>query len=198
LSGWTEFTAFEEKLTGDILEAGREGIIDGLYPFAEGDTTGYMVLLERGVGVFTYLAPGAIVLMTVATLFLAATLMRYSSSFGAEILPEEKSFACFRFNDQLLWVLTGGLILLAGPFPDWVKRIGANGALVMGSLFLLRGTAIWVYYLGRRITSPMMKACIVLFFFILFPPLAAGLALVLGFADIWIDVRKIGQEKGVV
>lgn len=196
LSDWAALVRFEEKLRGEILEAGRQGLSSGFYSFMGTDTTGYTQWLESGVEVFLYLAPGTVVLMTVAAFYLAATLTRSSSLKSAEQLPEEVRFADFRFNDHLLWLFSAGLLFFLAPFPVWVKRIGANAAFVMAAIVLLRGIAVWVAFLGRRHTSPLAKAGFVLAFLILLPPIAAGLAIVLGLADIWIDVRQLWKKKG--
>jgi len=198
LFGWSELAGFEEKLRAEILEAGRKGLSSGFYSYVEADTAGYLQWLESGVEVLVYLASGTIVLMAIVAFHLAATLLRSSSTKSADQFPEEVRFADFRFNDHLLWVLIGGLILCAPPFPLWVRRVGVNAAFVMGAIILVRGIAVWVVYLGKRISSPLQKAVLVMVFVILFPPVAAGLALVLGLADIWIDVRQLGQKKGAV
>jgi hypothetical protein len=196
-SNWIEFTQFEEKLTRELLEAGRESLSSGFYTLMEADISDFEWWLEGGVKAFVHLTPGFIILMTLAVFYLATTLLRGSSS-SSEKLPEEMTLAEFRFDDCLLWLFTGGLILFVAPLPSVAKQVGANAAFVMGVLTMFRGIGIWVTYLHRRISSPFAKGIILVFFFMLFPPMAAGLALVTGLADIWVDMRKLGQRKGAL
>jgi len=196
-AGWQEFTGFEEALTSKLLENGKVGIDSGLYSVFETNQGAPLEWLETFVGIFVHLYPGLLVLATVIACYLAATLLRISSNEGGS-LPKEEGLSEFRFNDQLIWLLVGGIVLFIAPLPGTIRRIGGNMAFVMGMLVMVRGVGIWVYYMGRRFASPLMKGLIVLVVFLLFPPVAAGLALVVGLTDIWLDVRNFEHGKGVV
>lgn len=196
-SGGAELTGYEEALTKELMQAASEGAAGGLSGLMAEDAEKLRSWLEYGARAFAYLSPGLTVLMTVACLFLTTSLLRRSGR-AAERLPVETPIAGFRFEDSLVWVLIFGLLLLLAPLPAWGKRLGANAALVMGILFLVRGVGIWVAAMAGRFSSPLAKGGIVICLFLLIPPIAAGLAFLSGLVDIWIDLRRRGQRKGVV
>lgn len=96
----------------------------------------------------------------------------------------------FRFDDGLVWVLllsVGALVLPVGG--ELLDRVGGNAALFLGALYLLRGAGVlmWVAAatLGTGWTAWLWGAVALLLY-----PLAAGVALLLGVSDSWVDVRE--------
>jgi hypothetical protein len=92
----------------------------------------------------------------------------------------------FRFNDHLVWVFIGGVLLLvlrAGAF----ARVGANAVVFMGALYAVRGAAVILFMSGGL----SFFGYVLLVFGMLFvPPLILTGALVVGIGDTWLDVRK--------
>jgi hypothetical protein len=92
----------------------------------------------------------------------------------------------FRFNDQLVWLFLGGLLLLvAGPGSGWT-RAGSNAVLFMGGLYALRGAAV-VLFVNGGISA---LGWVVLAFGLVFlaPVILLG-ALFIGLGDTWLDLR---------
>ncbi len=56
----------------------------------------------------------------------------------------------FRFNDQWVWLWILGLALLIVPAGAAIHRVGANAALLFGSLYVLRGLGVVVAAPGGR------------------------------------------------
>lgn len=94
----------------------------------------------------------------------------------------------FRFSDQLIWILIGGLLLFLLPVGEPAARLGENFMVFMGGLYLLRGVAILAWVAAALVTSAWTGVLWVLAAFLLYP-LVAGAALVLGLSDTWLDVR---------
>ena len=92
----------------------------------------------------------------------------------------------FRFNDQMIWVFIGGLLLLALTLGDGWTRLGHNTVLVMGALYAVRGAAVMLFLNGGLTAlGGMVLAAITL---LIAPVLVAG-ALLVGLGDTWLDVR---------
>ncbi len=101
----------------------------------------------------------------------------------------------FRFSDQLIWLLIGGLMLLVLPLGGFAFRLGENATLFMGGLYLLRGTAILMWIGAAAATSVWTAALLTLAALFLYP-FVLGTALVLGVSDTWLDLRaRLSRAK---
>jgi hypothetical protein len=101
----------------------------------------------------------------------------------------------FRFSDQLIWLLIGGLMLLVLPLGGFAFRLGENATLFMGGLYLLRGTAILMWIGAAAVTSVWTAALLTLAALFLYP-FVLGTALVLGVSDTWLDLRaRLSRAK---
>lgn len=94
----------------------------------------------------------------------------------------------FRFNDQLVWVLIAGIVLLLAGWGDAWARTGGNAVVFMGGLYALRGAAVLVFLNG----GISVFGAVALGVGMLVPVLASvilGGALVVGVGDTWFDLR---------
>lgn len=92
----------------------------------------------------------------------------------------------FRFNDQLIWILiTGCLLLILSDNEGW-SRTGANAVVFMGALYALRGAAVVVFLSGGVSLTGGILAVLGL---LLLPPLILAGALIIGLGDTWLDIR---------
>lgn len=92
----------------------------------------------------------------------------------------------FRFNDHLVWVLIGGVLLLVlrvGGF----ARVGLNAVVFMGALYTVRGAAV-IFFLSGGLS--LLGYVLLLVAIVLVPPLVPAGALVVGVGDTWLDVRR--------
>jgi hypothetical protein len=92
----------------------------------------------------------------------------------------------FRFNDQLVWILVGGLLFLVTHFGEPLGRVGANAVVFVGALCALRGTAVVVFMSGGVSLIGFFVTAVGLLFV---PKLLLGAALVIGLGDVYLDVR---------
>lgn len=92
----------------------------------------------------------------------------------------------FRFNDQLVWVFVGGLLLLVTRAGEPLGRVGANAMVFMGALFALRGAAVVVFISGGVSLVGLLVVTVGL---VLVPALVLSGALVIGIGDVYLDVR---------
>jgi hypothetical protein len=92
----------------------------------------------------------------------------------------------FRFNDQLVWVFVGGLLLLVTRAGEPLGRVGANVMVFMGALFALRGAAVVVFMSGGVSLVGLLVVTVGL---VLVPALVLSGALVIGIGDVYLDVR---------
>lgn len=96
-------------------------------------------------------------------------------------------FRAFRFNDQLVWGLVAGLGLALAPLPEAWQLLGANLLLALGTLYAVRGLAVFLAQSGR-VAGPMIVVLGLIALFLL-PFVVGGLTL-LGLADTWLDFRR--------
>jgi hypothetical protein len=105
----------------------------------------------------------------------------------------------FRFSDQLVWLLVGGLALLVLPLGGFAFRVGENAALFMAMLYLLRGIGIMIW-VGAAVLTSAWAGWLLTLAAVLLYPVAAGTAFVLGLSDTWLDLRgrlaRAGTENG--
>ncbi|MEX0979508.1 MAG: DUF2232 domain-containing protein [Gemmatimonadota bacterium] len=100
----------------------------------------------------------------------------------------------FRFNDQLVWVLIGGIVLLLWGGTDGIQRGGTNAVVFMAMLYALRGTAVAFSLSGGfSFLGYLLLGTALLF---AAPVVFAG-ALVIGLGDTWLDVRARKQATAV-
>ncbi len=92
----------------------------------------------------------------------------------------------FRFNDQLVWLFVGGLLVLVTRAGEPIARVGANAVVFMGALCALRGAAVVVFMRGGVSLIGFFVTAVGL---LLVPWLVLGGALVIGLGDIYLDVR---------
>jgi len=91
----------------------------------------------------------------------------------------------FRFNDQLVWVLILGFILLLGS-SGIAERVGINAVVFMGILYAFRGLAVMWAVLGG---SPAFLSVVLLLAFLVAAPLFLAGAFVFGLGDTWLNLR---------
>ena len=93
----------------------------------------------------------------------------------------------FRFNDHLVWVFIGGLVLLVMTWGDAQARIGANAVVFMGLLYALRGAAV-VMFLSSGLSA--FGYALVAVGLVFVPPVVLGAAMLVGIGDTWLDIRS--------
>jgi hypothetical protein len=92
----------------------------------------------------------------------------------------------FRFHDALIWVLIGGVALVALPLNAEGTRIGTNVLVFMAGLYALRGVAVLVAVLGAQsLLATGVAAALALLLY----PLVLAVAAVVGLTDTWLDIR---------
>lgn len=91
----------------------------------------------------------------------------------------------FRFNDQLVWVLIVGLVVLLGS-STLLERFGTNAVVFMGALYALRGVAVVLFLTGG--VSLFGGILFALGLLLVGPVLVTG-AFVIGLGDTWLDLR---------
>lgn len=141
--------------------------------------------MEQVARVQWLLFPGVLVLESLAALALAAWWAGRIRA--ADPLLAVRPLREFRFDDQLVWALIVGLVLVVAPFGAMASRAGANVLFVMLALYALRGAAVFVF-LSRGAVSVLTVLFAVLVTIFLYP-LVLTAAVLVGLGDTWLDVR---------
>ena len=182
--GWgqTDWLIAERFGAGSVVTAGilLSGVLDG--PLLE-----QFLLATRQAGEWrSELFPALLALQSVAALALAWWSVGRLRGGKIEWKPL-RPLRDFRFNDQLVWLLVIGLLLLLFPLGGAVARLGANALVFMGGLYALRGIAVFVFLAGKAPSLLSLVfagiAAVILY------PLVLTAALLVGLGDTWLDVR---------
>lgn len=141
------------------------------------------------------LFPALLALQSLAGLGLAwATYHRLSRQrVGAPLAPLRD----FRFNDQLVWGLIAGLVILVLPSLGSIRGLGQNLVLFFGALYAMRGLGVLAWFMAPGVFAASLAVGFVLLFapvlqfFAFFGFLTLGItALGLGVGDTWADWRS--------
>lgn len=129
------------------------------------------------------LLPSFLALQSLAGLALGVVLFQRTAR--AFVGPPLGRLKDFRFNDQFVWALAVALTILV--LPEFAEgRVAAVNLLIFaGGLFALRGMGV-IASLARPRAALAMLAILTAFAW----PFALALTLLLGLADIWLDVRR--------
>ena len=92
----------------------------------------------------------------------------------------------FRFNDHLVWLLIGGLLLVVTRWGDVMARVGANAVVFMGALYALRGAGVVMFVSGGISLLGYVLLALGLMFA---SPVVVGVAILIGIGDTWLDLR---------
>jgi hypothetical protein len=96
----------------------------------------------------------------------------------------------FRFNDHLVWVLIGGVLLLVMRWQSFTL-LGANAVVFMGALYAVRGAAVILFVSGGL---SLLGYVLLVIGVLLVPPLVLSGAVLVGIGDTWLDVRRRVSE----
>lgn len=141
--------------------------------------------MERVATVQWTLFPGVLALESLAAVGLAswwAARIR-----GGDPLLRLRPLREFRFDDQLVWVLIAGLVLVVAPLGAIVARAGYNLLFVMGGLYAVRGIGILLFLAGGSPSILMIAFALLVGIFLY--PIAVTTTVLVGLADTWLDVR---------
>lgn len=188
-SGWER----TEALVRERIDEGAASTLE-LLGAASGTTNGpgtaFAETVRRTAEIQALLFPALLALASIAALGVAWWLhVRLATESRNGLSP----LRSFRFPDPMIWVLIGGLalVLLGGWTEGW-GRVGANLAVFMGGLYVLRGAGVLLHRVGR-VTLP--GAVLVGLAALLAPPLVLAGAMALGVGDSWFDLRARGGPR---
>jgi len=98
----------------------------------------------------------------------------------------------FRFNDHLVWVLVGGLLLVTLQSGAALARVGSNAVVFMGALYALRGAGVYLFITGGMSVFGYVVLAVLL---VLVPPAILGTAALIGIGDTWLDLRTRAASR---
>ena len=93
----------------------------------------------------------------------------------------------FRFNDHLVWLLIGGLLLVVTRWGDAISRVGANAVVFMGALYAVRGAGVVMFVSGG---ISLLGYVLFALGLLVAAPYVVGVAIVIGIGDTWLDLRE--------
>jgi hypothetical protein len=178
LSGWKQMTEKQEW---------RDFVVDN--PDAKTLSQQVETQLQAAPSVALTLFPALLALESLAALALAWAL--YHRIGRARLGPPLAPLRDFRFNDQFIWGLIAGLVMLVVPGFASMSAVGANLLVFFGVIYALRGFGIVVWFLapGRIMTVLLIG------FAVVFLSVSGVLALGLGLGDTWADWRSRVKPK---
>lgn len=97
----------------------------------------------------------------------------------------------FRFNDHLVWILVLGLMLVLAGSGTGLSRVGTNAVFFMGTLYALRGLAVFLFVSGG---VSVLGAVLFVVLMTVVPVVILGTAALIGIGDTWLDLRARSAE----
>jgi hypothetical protein len=139
--------------------------------------------LQATPGYALLLFPSLLALESLAALALAWAV--YHRVGRARLGPPLAPLREFRFNDQLVWGLVLGMVLVLVPWFAPLSAVGANLLVFFGTIYALRGVGVGLWFLapGRWVMALLIGFA--LFFWYVLGVMALGL----GLGDTWLDWR---------
>lgn len=142
-------------------------------------------MAERQAAVY----PAMVALASMAALGVASWVFTRASGGGDRGVGPMREF---RFNDHLVWLLIGGLVLMVARWGDAFSRLGANAVVFMGALYALRGAAVAMFVSGGLSLMGSIALAVAIVFA---APVVLGVALLIGIGDTWLDLRARVDER---
>lgn len=137
----------------------------------------------------TLVFPAMLALESLVALALAWSL--YHRVSRARLGPPLARVKDFRFNDQLVWGLIVGLVVVLLPSLAGLRPVGTSLLVFFGALYALRGFGVLAWFVSpqRAWLVPVIGVALVTL------PFATAVALGLGLGDTWLDWRTRGQPR---
>lgn len=149
----------------------------------EGVSSGLVTTVYQAADAQANVFPAMLGLASMAALGVAWWLyVRLAHGDGDGLGPARE----FRFNDQLIWLLISGILLLVVGSGEGWSRAGSNAVVFMGALYALRGAAVVLFFYGGL---SVLGAVLLVLSLILVAPIILGCAVVIGLGDTWLDLR---------
>ena len=98
----------------------------------------------------------------------------------------------FRFNDHLVWLFIGGLLLIFAQWGEALVRLGSNAIVFMAALYMLRGAAVFVFLSGGM---SLFGYVTILIGLVVAAPVLMAMAVLIGVGDTWLDLRARIRER---
>ncbi len=185
---WSDVDSLMAVRAGEAAQRATSMLGDRMNEAARG-------VVPKIIGLQVALFPALLAVSSLGALGMAVSLRSWLSGEAGSVLGGLRSF---RFNDHLVWLLLGGLVLIVAPVGEVADRVGGNVVLFMSLLYILRGVAVALTLIGGvPVIAGVLGGLAVL---ILYPILALLLLLMLlvGLSDTWLHVRDriSARERG--
>ncbi|MEC7386885.1 MAG: hypothetical protein VYD22_04210 [Gemmatimonadota bacterium] len=151
-------------------------------------TPAFISALYQTAEVQVLIFPALTALASMSALLLSWWLFTLFSGRSEEVLGSVKNF---RFNDHLIWIFVIGLFLLFTRWSEPLQRVGSNAVVFIGALCAVRGAAVIVFITGG---FSVLGYAMTIFGLVIVPPIVLGGAILIGIADIYLDLRKRSEQ----
>jgi hypothetical protein len=184
------FTRLETAVSGRLREAASSALQGwerlGAPGAGEAQGSGPAALQElvyRFAELQVLLFPALLALATLAGLAVAWWGYRRVAEGEREPLAPLREF---RFPNDLVWLLIGGLALLLLPAGAAAERVGSNLLTFMAALYALRGLAVLLVIGGAPGPFGLFVGLLAVLFLY---PLVMTATVLVGLTDTWLDIR---------
>lgn len=170
---------------GERMRAGIGAALEAVRLLQEGGTLSpaLVTAVYRTAEGQAQLFPALVALASLAALGVAWWLyLRLAQTSDRGLAPLRE----FRFNDHLVWLFIGGLVLAIAGGGEGLRRAGSNAVVFMGALYAVRGAAV-VSFFGSGLS--LFGTLLLLLGLLFVAPVILMGALVIGLGDTWLDLR---------
>ncbi|NLI81427.1 MAG: DUF2232 domain-containing protein [Deltaproteobacteria bacterium] len=184
--GRNPLEVFEEDLGQAFRMAVQEA--EGLAP----EKPAMEEAMQRVVPVVARLAPGGVLSSLLVVSWLNLLVLRRYCRLYNLTCASTQNWSHWKAPEILVWgVIAAGFILLV-PVPSFVKTLGLNLLVVLGTVYLFQGMAVLGFFFERWKLPRLLKA--LLYGLVLLQQIATLIAIFMGLFDMWFDFRRLSQK----
>ncbi len=187
-TAWSDVDSLMAVRAGEAAQRATSMLGDRMSEAARG-------VVPKIIGLQVAVFPALLAVSSLGALGMAVSLRGWLSGDVGNVLGGLRSF---RFNDHLVWLLLGGLVLIVAPVGEVADRVGGNVVLFMSLLYVVRGVAVVLTLIGGiPVIAGVLGGLAML---IVYPILVLlfMIMLLVGLSDTWLHVRDrlSGRERG--
>jgi uncharacterized protein YybS (DUF2232 family) len=192
LAFWAANEGFGGRFTATLTEELRAGVAATLQYYesigVSFDKAAMQQGIERLIPLFVSILPGAALASALLVTWLNVLVARRFCLLHRVPLPTWQPWSLWKAPEPLVWLVIAGGGLLLLPVKA-AGTLGLNLLLVLGTVYLLQGLAIAVFYFDRWRVPRLLRS--IMYALILLQQFATLLLMLLGLFDVWCNFRRL-------
>lgn len=150
-------------------------------------------MLQKFVPVMVRLLPGAALSSVLVASWLNVLVSGRFCRLRRLPLPPWGEWSRWKAPEHLVWVVIACGAVLLLPVDSWVKILGLNVLIVLGTVYLFQGLAVISFYFERWKLPKILRA--ILYAIFLLQQFVTFGVILMGLFDMWFDFRRLTRKS---